>query len=221
MTTNKTKGPKLGSARSNQSAKYSKGQLRSPAEQAKGDVIVESHAASSTDQTKHLVKARDGRSLIIPTIRWAGDIAKASAVGQSMTAFEALWAKANVAKLARGVDARSAPNSAKAVADNAAKAKPVKGAAAKAAKAKATERKVAKATERASAKADRKYKALVKAADCNLREGTWTETMVKTILAHTSTHAAQAAMDSARGEFKGRKLDFKWAADVRNYIKFA
>lgn len=196
--------------------KTTKGQpVRNAAQKAKADVIVTSTGMVGGD--KHLVKSGDGREIIIPTARWAGETRSLSAVGASFSAFEKHWASANVAKLARGVDARSAPNSAKAVADNAAKAKPAKVTA----KAKATERKAAKSAAKATASKDRAYTANPKAlADKPVREGTWTDVMVKTIMAHKSTAAAQAAMDAAKGEYKGRKLDFKWASDVRGYITF-
>jgi hypothetical protein len=44
--------------------------------------------------------------------------------------------------------------------------------------------------------------------------------MLETIMAHTSTHAAQAACSKSR-EYGARKLDFKWTAEKRKYIKFA
>lgn len=194
-----------------------KANVRSAAEKANGDIIKQSSAISDNNQEQHLVLSNDGRQLIIPTVRWAGDIRELSAVGGSMDKLEAAWAKANTAKLANGISGRDAPHAAKSIADNKAKQSKAAPKAPAKGKAKPAKAKVAKA----DASADRAYTVNKKAlADKPTREGTWTHVMVETIMAHTSTAKAQAAMDKARGEFKGRKLDFKWAADSRGYITF-
>lgn len=211
-TTNKTKTVAK--------AKTAKAQAPKLIDATKGaDVIVSSRAPNDKGQDKHMVQANDGRYTIIPVTRWVGALRELSAVGGSYSAFEAAWGKANVAKLAAGVSARTAPNAAKAVQDAAAKAKPEP--AAKAAKLRTAAKKADRSAARQSSKEDRAYTVNPKAlAEKPVREGTWTDVMVKTIMAHKSTHAAQAAMDAARGEHKGKKLDFKWAADVRGYITF-
>lgn len=182
------------------------------------DIIAEAKpVASGGDYT--FIKSNGGEQLILPNDRVVGQTAKLAVMGGSFKALTEHWNKQSVAKLARGVDARSAPQSAKAVADSAAKAKPAKAAPAKAAA-------TAKKAERAEAKAkaanpDRPYKVLVKFADTGIRPGTWTTFMVESILAHKSTAAANAATQARRDrEFGGKKLDFKWVADVKKFIQF-
>ena len=130
-------------------------------------------------------------------------------------------------ELGRGITSRAAPQSAKAMADAKVAAKAAAPASNKtdkaAAKAKAKVDAKAKVeqrkAERASWSADRPYKVLVKAADCNLRDGTWTKVMVETALSHKTTAAANAALAKHR-EFGSRKIDWKWLANVRKYIQF-
>jgi hypothetical protein len=170
------------------------------------DLIVASTAIG--DGEKHLVKNGAGKELIIPTARWAGDIRKASAVGQSFAALEKLWAEANVVKLAKGVDSRAAPHSAKAVADNAAKRKgAAKAQPAKADKAKAQPK--AKKQNPVSSAHDRTYK--VVNTDHGSRPGSKRDLQLQIVFAHTSTAAARA---------KGAEsCDFRYASD-KGFIKF-
>ena len=122
-------------------------------------------------------------------------------------------AVARATAMAKGVNGRTAPQSAKAFSDGSAKAtKAVKG---------AQPAKPAKAgtATRSTWGDDRDYKALVKADECNLREGTWTEHMVLTALAHGNIGKANAA-HAKSGKFADKKIDWKWLADVRKYLQF-
>lgn len=166
---------------------------------------------------KHLIKADDGRELLIPTARWVGNIRNLSAVGASMDQLEAAWAKANVTKMAAGVDSRNSPHTAKAVADN--KAAQAKG------KAPAKSTRTATGARKATAPVTgetRKY-AEVKSAtkDMVMRAGSWTEYMVQTALAHKDTASANAALAAKPFDGKARRIDWNWLANVRGYIKFA
>lgn len=164
------------------------------------------------------VESNGGEKLIIPNDRMVGQTAKLAVMGGSFKALTEHWNKQSVAKLARGVDARSAPQSAKAVQDSAAKAKPAKAPAKAAATAKKAERAAAKAK---ASNPDRPYKVLVKFADTGIRPGTWTTFMVEAILSHKSTAAANAATQAKRDrEFGGKKLDFNWVANVKKFIQF-
>lgn len=102
---------------------------------------IKSSRAMANDTSKHVVIASDGRQLTFPTARWAGELRDMSGVGKSFAALEKRWAELSAAKLARGVESRSAPHSAKAIADNKAtkakSAKPAKTSTAKARKATA------------------------------------------------------------------------------------
>lgn len=183
---------------------------------AQGDKIVSSKAVNDKDTSRHVVTAADGRSEIIPTERWIGDIRELSGVGMSMTAFQAAWAKANKAKLAKGVTGRDAPHSAKAIADSKAKAK---GAAP--AKAKAAEKKAAKAAEKAKQGTNRPYTALVKVGDLAAREGTKRHAMLTCILNNKTTDAAKACIAKAKAEYAAEAQAFiNWAAKSA-YIKYA
>lgn len=51
-----------------------------------------------------------------------------------------------------------------------------------------------------------------------VRHGTYRKYMLRTILAHTDTAAAEAA-HRASDEYSSQKLDFKWSAD-NGFIKF-
>lgn len=201
---NKTRAPKATNA---------KGAASVPAKstaKAKGPKVDPDKIVASTGMvggSQHIVKSAGGKELTFPTERWSGDIRKASAVGGSFAALEQAWAKANVVQLAKGVDARSAPHSSKAVADNAAKRK---GAApAKADKATKAAPKAKKVNPVSSAH-DRTYKVVNK--DHGAREGSKRALQLAIVFAHTSTAAARA---------KGAEsCDFRFAAD-KGFIKFA
>jgi hypothetical protein len=186
---------------------------------ANNDKIVASVALGTGDN--HLVKSAGGKELVIPTARWSGEIRTASLRGASFSAFEALWSKSNTAKLARGVDARSAPQSAKAVADGAAKQKAVapKGAAVKAAKQRTEAKKADKKAEAAKRGVNRTYKVIAKLADIGAREGTKRHTMLNCILSNKTTDAAKQCC--AKGGHEAEATAFiTWAAK-QNYIQFA
>lgn len=127
-------------------------------------------------------------------------------------------------KLANGVTARTAPQSAAAVAANVAKAtkatKATKAAPTPAAPAKATAATAATAATPARNKwdQDRPYKALVAPADITARDGTWRRMLILTALAATNTAAADAALKKHR-EFGSRKIDWRWLA-AQKYIAF-
>lgn len=124
------------------------------------------------------------------------------------------------AQLARGITAKDAEQSAKAVADQHKGAAKATNKADAATQKPAEAKKAARKAEAAAAKGDRKYKPLVKLSDITLRDGTWTKVMVETAMGHTSTDAANAALAKNR-EYGSRKIDWKWLADTRHYIKFA
>lgn len=88
---------------------------------AQADKITSSKGSGNGET--HYVTAADGRTLSFPTARWSGELREASKVGGSFKAAEALWSKLSVAKLARGVDSKSAPHASKSVQDAAAKGK--------------------------------------------------------------------------------------------------
>jgi hypothetical protein len=117
-------------------------------------------------------------------------------------------------KLATGVTASTAPNSAKAVADAAAKAKP--GKPAKPGKAQPA---------KPAPNADRTYKPLVTFEQTKVRPGTWTTYMVEQILRHTSTAKATEATRAERERSykfpngNPKPLDFNWAAK-KGFIQF-
>lgn len=101
---------------------------------------------------------KEGEQTIVPKHRFHGDVALAGAVGKSYRDFVALWKaaqKASGGKLASGLDGRSAPHSAKAVADRRGKAAAAPAKAsnktdkAQARKAAAVEKKAARATPKA------------------------------------------------------------------------
>lgn len=76
----------------------------------------------------------------------------------------------------------------------------------------------ARAERTAKAAENRKYKHAVKLKDVSLREGSWTEFMVQTILSHNTTDEAKAEAAKSK-EFGDKKLDFTWAAN-KGYITF-
>lgn len=88
---------------------------------AQADVIATSKGSGNGET--HYVTSAGGDTLSFPTARWSGELRAASAVGKSFKECKALWSKLSVAKLARGVSSKDAPQSSKAVQDSAAKAK--------------------------------------------------------------------------------------------------
>lgn len=171
---------------------------------------------TTTDQNHIYVQADDGRSF---TRSRRGDSKEFRAVSQIGMSFDAALKFHNAnpapkptARLANGIAAKDAPQSAKAVADQA-KASPPK-----AGKAKAAAPKTGKADKnkqpsngkvRTYKKGDRKNEA---------RADTWRFYMLETIMGAKDTDAAKAA-HAKSGKFSDNKLDFKWA-DQQGYISF-
>lgn len=126
------------------------------------DAIVQSSGMKGGDM--HFVKSAGGDTLTFPTGAWTGAIREASEIGQSFAALKALVdalpkPTKGKAELARGVESRKAPHSAKALSD-------ANGAARGANKAdKAALVAKAKATKAAARKAERTAKASPKADD--------------------------------------------------------
>jgi len=118
---------------------------------AKSDII--SSCKGTSNGGSYIAVAAPGQTaILVPTNRFVGDLQKLGAVGKSFKAFADAWkvAKANppAAKLANGLDGRSAPHSSKAVADSKAKEAPKAKPAAAKKEAKKAER-VAKAAPKA------------------------------------------------------------------------
>lgn len=140
---------------------------RSPMEKAcddtKADAIASSKAASPSDGDHHLITSQGGDKFLFPTEYWSGDVRKATRVGQSFAAakaaVEAAMTKREKNGLAKGLDARNAPHSHKALGDDRARAKT-------AAKADAAQERGKQAAEKKAArKAERSAKAVPKADD--------------------------------------------------------
>jgi hypothetical protein len=110
------------------------------------------------------------------------------------------------AQLAKGVDAHTAPHSAKAVADQPKGGKGTKARTEKAAKAK-----------QPSKGSNRAYK-LGKRKD-ESRADTWRRHMLTMIMKNKDTDSAKAA-HAKSGKYPDHKLDFNWA-NQQDYIKFS
>lgn len=63
---------------------------------------------------------------------------------------------------------------------------------------------------------NRKYTVNTKLKDIKVREGSWTEYMLKTILGNKDTDSAKSA-HAASKQFEGKNLDFSWA-NSKGYI---
>lgn len=138
--------------------------------------------------------------------RETAELKAAAIVGGSFSTVKAL-AEAlpkKIAKLAQGVDSRTAPHSAKAVADQ--KAKPAAKQPAKAAKAKQP----AKGTNRA-------YKLGTTANEA--RPDSWRHHLLTMVMSNKDTDSAKAAHVKS-GKFSANKLDFNFAV-AKGYIVWA
>lgn len=214
-----TRGPKKGSAMTNQSSTgYAAGELTG---KKPSDTI--STVKNTTSGAPHTVVSAAGMpDVLIPQGRFTGELAKLAKVGASYKALAAAWAaaKANppAAKLARGVDAQNSPHTAKAIADAkraGAKHDPVaKALAGKMHTPKAEKPAKAAKTTEAKPTADRTYKP-TKKADTS-KPDSFRTYMISTIRAHKSTNAAKAA-HAASGKFSHERLNFKWA-ETNGYI---
>lgn len=158
--------------RSNQSAKLADAKVP-----AKSDVITE--CKNNTSGAPHIMVSAPGHpTLGIPQNRMNAELNKLAKVGGSYAAVKAAYekAKANppVAKLANGLDGRSAPHSAKAVGDAAGKGNPAKGPAKSEPKPadKKAARKEAKAATAAPKADDKRSITIVKKDFAFGREGT-------------------------------------------------
>lgn len=179
------------------------------------DAIKSSKAASPKDGDNHIIVSNGGEQRIFPTRLWAGELRKACGVGESFKAAVAAILKAESSKpqLARGITARDAQHSAKAVADRKAGERPAPKAVGKADKVQAKGQ--AKANAKATRKDvgtgnDRTYKVVNK--DHGARPGSKRDLQLQIVFKHTSTAKARAA--------GAESCDFRFAAD-KGFIKFA
>lgn len=158
-----------------------------------------------------VVSSAGGRNVNYERNRETKELRSLAKVGGSFKAVEAAIKVLPVkpAKLARGLDSRIAPQSAKAAADsNKSAAKPSKAekkAAPKAAK-----------NKQPSKGADRSYSLGSKKNEA--KEGTWRHHMLTMIQKHGTTDKAKAA-HAKSGQYSANKLDFNWA-NSQGYIKF-
>lgn len=167
---------------------------------------------STSDQRNVVVISAGGEMFNRPM---SGDTKEFRAVAQINSSFNAAqaWSQKNPpakpqAQLARGIESRQAPHSAKAVKDQkpAAKGKPEKKTAPKAAKNKAP-----------SKGADRSYKVNAKVKN-EARADSWRHHMTQMIVSATDTAKAKAN-HAKSGKFSANKLDFNWAAK-QGFITF-
>lgn len=137
---------------------------------------------------------------------------KLAVVGGSIAALRAHLATLvkPTAKLARGIQAGDAPQSAKAVADQRREAPAPKGKATKPAAPKAAKNK------QPSRGVERSYKLGTKANEA--KAGTWRHHMLTVMQKHGDTAKAKAA-HAKSGKFSSNKLDFNWA-NAQGYITF-
>jgi hypothetical protein len=195
------RGPKAGSAMSNQSA-------REAAPKINPDTIVAVAGQRSGPPTRIVeTKKADGtpgKCVAIPQHAFVGELTKLAVVGGSLKAVEAYIATHKpTAKLATGITSRDAPHASKAVGDQ--RAAPVKA-----------DRTVKAAKTKARAPGgDRTY---VVTGTNNAKPDSWRHHMLAMIMACTSTEAAKAK-HAKSGKFVGNKLDFNWTA-ASGFIKF-
>lgn len=173
------------------------------------DAIVQSSGGKDGDT--HYVKSLGGGSFSFPTAQWTGEIRAACAIGKSFKAAKAAvdkLPKEPVAKaqLARGIAAKDAQHSAKAVADQS-KGKASNKADAVTQKPKAA--KVAKAAKPGRG-ADRAYTVVNK--DHGARPESKRALQLEIVFKHKSTAAARAA--------GAESCDFSFA-EAKGFIKFA
>lgn len=167
----------------------------------------------SRDQHYVVVSSNGGENLARPVAGDSKAFRERAVVGRSFIKLQE-WDAANPApkpraKLARGIESRQAPHSAKAVADQGpeGRAKPAKGVKApKAEKNKAPSKGV-----------DRQYKVNAKAEN-KARPDSWRYHMTQMITGSTDTASAKAKHVKS-GKFSANKLDFNWAAN-NGFITF-
>lgn len=172
---------------------------KSAAKVTKSDVITVSKNAAN-GAAYLAVDAPGNPTLLIPHNRLSADLRKLANVGGSYKALVAAWkvvqANPPVAKLANGVDSRSAPHASKAVADAKAKSTPAKAAPKAKADGKKAERKAERAAKAAPKGDDKRAITIVKKDFAFGREGTarrssWDKAMkAKTVAAYIAAGGA-------------------------------
>lgn len=208
------RGPKQGSARANQTAGYAKGELTKP--KVNPDNITS--VKGTSDGTGYTaVTAASGKTEMVKDNRMTGQLRKLAVVGASFKAVqEYLKANKPEAKLARGLDGKTAPQSAMAAAASRATGK-ADAPAAKAPAAKASSAKASAGNKLSRKGTQRTYKA-TKKEDVS-RDGTFRKYMISTIRAHTDTETAKAA-HAKSGQYAKDKLNFNWA-EQNGFITWA
>lgn len=194
------KGPKQGSARSNQ--------MSAPVKSANTDTIT----AVIPARTGNGVIVQAGtNNLVIAPWQDKGTTRKLAVVGGSLKAVRDHIATIEKpkAKLARGVDSHNSPQSAKAVADQAKTAPKATN------KGKSRAEKAAK-TKQPARGTNRKYKLAGRKDES--KPGTFRTYMLTTIMTHKDTDSAKAAHAKSR-QYPNHKLDFNWTAQ-QGYIAF-
>lgn len=212
----KAKGPKAGSAMSNQSVKYTEPNAKGRSSKIVDrklpkvgpDVITSVQAAKTGEHIA--VKAGGDQTLAYRKAVETADLKKLAVVGASFKAVQNyIKTHKPAAKLATGLDGKIAPRSAEAAA--ASGGKPAGNVPAKSAP--SAKKSSGSSAQRSSG--DFAYKTGIANAT---REGTWTHHMVTIMQAHNSADAARKAHEKS-GHFSGKKLDFKWAND-KGFIKY-
>lgn len=220
----KAKGPKAGSARSNQSVKLSKQDVaaikdeglarRAAAVRTNPDAIVES---KNTEDGRYVAVSNGKTTATYLRSAETAELRKLAAVGSSFKAVVAyLKEHKPAAKLANGLDGRSAPQSAMAAAQSGkggSSAASARGAGSSAGKGATTGQKNS-ASAKLSSKGDFDYKV---GKPNDTREGTWTHYMVNIVQSKTNSGHAKAA-HAKSGQYSNKKLDFTWLK-AKGYIK--
>lgn len=175
---------------------------------------------STSDGGFVYVAARNGDNFARPNAGDSKAFRDLAAVGKSYSAARD-WHIANPAtkpqaQMARGTDARTAPHSAKAVADERAANSKSKAAAPTENKGKVRTAKAAKGKQPTRG-TNRAYVAGTKKDES--KPDTFRKYMLTTILKHKDTDSAKAA-HAKSGKYPTHKLDFNWSAQ-QGYIKFS
>lgn len=205
-----TKQVKKTNAKAPAKAKRAPKQSNQTAKLAANDDIIAT-VVISKDGNYIVASSHGGATLARPRNGDSKEFRSYATVGGKFSALKK-WDAANPApkpqaKLARGIEARQAPHSAKAVADQKkpeAKAAPAKRAA------------KAEKNKQPSKGAERTYKLGSKKNEA--KPDTWRHHMLSMIQKATSTEAAKK-LHAKSGKFSANKLDFNWA-NAQGYIKF-
>lgn len=204
-------------------------QTATKAKQAK---TVEAKAPKLTDEQKDQIVeckihnlssdmrivSRGGEELIIKHKMITSYILDIMTPGHSMAKLKQTLGE-RTATLAKGVDSRNSPHSAKAVADGRAMARATNKADGAMGRAKVQiEKKEARKAERAKASGNRPYKALVKVDTLTAKPGSWRRAMLECVLGSKDTDSANACIAKNR-EWSKNKIDFRWCA-AQKFIEF-